>query len=144
MEYENVGSIRDFSLLGLSFNAYGRQLQLKFNRFQGEKYQLQYLNIETKFRTGIDRPIKILEKNKYVKGRRKQNELSGKIHFKLDQKSSITLVVFDSERVNDETFESLQETKAFIPAKKDSYDPDFWEGYTIMEPNKAIKAFNTN
>ena len=144
MEYENVGSIRDFSLLGLSFNAYGRQLQLKFNRFQGEKYQLQYLNIETKFRTGIDRPIKILEKNKYVKGRRKQNELSGKIRFKLDQKSSITLVVFDSERVNDKTFESLQETKVFIPAKKDSYDPDFWEGYTIMEPNKAIKAFNAN
>ena len=144
MEYENVGSIRDFSLLGLSFNAYGRQLQLKFDRFQGEKYQLQYLNIETKFRTGIDRPIKIVEKNKYVKGRRKQNELSGKIHFKLDQKSSITLVVFDSERVNDNTFESLQETKAFIPAKKHSYDPNFWEGYTIMEPNKAIKSFSAN
>ena len=144
MEYENVGSIRDFSLLGLSFDAYGRKLQLKFNRFQGEKYQLQYLNIETKFRTGIDRPVKIIEKNKYVKGRRKQNELSGKVHFKLDQKSSITLVVFDSEKVNEKTFKSLQETKEFIPAKKDSYDPDFWEGYTIMEPNKAIKAFSAN
>ena len=49
-------------LLGLSFNAYGRKLQLKFDRFQGEKYQLQFLNVETKFRTGIDRPIKIIEK----------------------------------------------------------------------------------
>ena len=144
MEYENVKSIRDFSLLGLSFNAYGRKLQLKFDRFQGEKYQLQYLDVETKFRTGIDRPIKIIEKNKFVKGRRKQNELSGKIHFKLDQMSSITLVVFDSEKVSYKAFESLQETKVFTPAKKDSYDPDFWEGYTIMEPNKAIKAFSAN
>ena len=144
MEYENVGSIRDFSLLGLSFNAYGRKLQLKFDRFQGEKYQLQFLNVETKFRTGIDRPIKIIEKNKFVKGRRKQNELSGKIHFKLDQMSSITLVVFDSEKVSNKAFESTRETKVFTPAKKNSYDPDFWEGYTIMEPNKAIKAFSAN
>ena len=144
MEYENVGSIRDFSLLGLSFNAYGRKLQLKFDRFQGEKYQLQFLNVKTKFRTGIDRPIKIIEKNKFVKGRRKQNELSGKIHFKLDQMSSITLVVFDSEKVSNKAFESTRETKVFTPAKKDSYDPDFWEGYTIMEPNKAIKAFSAN
>ena len=144
MEYENVRSIRDFSLLGLSFNAYGRKLQLKFDRFQGDKYQLQYLNIETKFRTGIDRPVKIIEKNKFVKGRRKQNELSGKIHFKLDQKMSLTLVVFDSEKVNEKAFESLQETKFFTPAKKDSYDPAFWEGYTIMEPNKAIKTFSAN
>ena len=144
MEYENVRSIRDFSLLGLSFNAYGRKLQLKFDRFQGEKYQLQYLNVETKFRTGIDRPVKIIEKNKFVKGRRKQNELSGKIHFKLDQKSSVTFVVFDSEKVNEKGFESLKETKIFIPTKRDSYDPDFWEGYTIMEPNKVIKAFSVN
>jgi len=144
MEYENVRSIRDFSLLGLSFNAYGRKLQLKFDRFQGEKYQLQYLNVETKFRTGIDRPVKIIEKNKFIKGRRKQNELSGKIHFKLDQKSNVTLVVFNSEKVNEKAFESLQETKVFTPAKRDSYDPNFWEGYTIMEPNKAIKAFSAN
>jgi hypothetical protein len=144
MDYENVRSIRDFSLLGLSFNMHGRKTQLKFGRFKGGKYQLQYLNIETKFRTGIERPIKILEKNKYVKGRRKQNELSGKIHFKLEQKSNVTLVIFNSEKVSKASFEALKETKVFTPAKRDSYDPSFWEGYTIMEPNKAIKAFTAN
>ena len=56
----------------------------------------------------------------------------------------MTLVVFDSEKVNEKAFESLQETKVFTPAKRDSYDPNFWEGYTIMEPNKAIKAFSAN
>lgn len=144
LDYENVRSVRDFSLLGLSFNAYGRKVQLKFDRFQGEKYQLQYVNIESKFRTGIDRPIKILEKNKYVKGRRKQNELSGKIHFKLDQKSHMTLVIFNNEKVSPQSFENLEETKLFKPAKRATYDPRFWEGYTIMEPNKAIKAFSAN
>ena len=144
MDYENVRSLRDFSLLGLSFNMHGRKTQLKFGRFKGGKYQLQYLNIETKFSTGIERPIKILEKNKYVKGRRKQNELSGKIDFKLEQKSNVTLVIFNSEKVSETSFEALKETKVFTPAKRDSYDPSFWEGYTIMEPNKAIKAFTAN
>ena len=115
MDYENVRSLRDFSLLGLSFNVYGKKTQLRFDRFQGEKYQLQYVNIETKFRTGIDRPIKILEKNKYVKGRRKQNELIGKIHFKLDQKSHMTLVIFNNEKVSPQSFENLEETKLFKP-----------------------------
>jgi len=53
-------------------------------------------------------------------------------------------VVFENEKVSEKAFESLQETKVFNPAKKDSYDPYFWEGYTIMEPNKAIKAFSAN
>ena len=144
MEYENVKSIRDFSLLGLSFSVYGRKVKVKFDRFQGEKYQLQYLATETKFTTGIKRPVKILEKNKNVKGRRKQNELSGNIQFKLNQKSNITLVVFDNKKISEQTFASVKETKKFKPAKRNAYDPSFWEGYTIMEPNKAIKAFTTN
>lgn len=144
LDYENVRSLRDFSLLGLSYDAYGRKAQLKFDRFQGDKYQLQYMTVETKFRTGIDRPIKILEKNKIVKGRRKQNELSGSIEFKLDQKSSITLVVFNNEAIPTSTYDSIQEPKRFQPQKRDSYDPSFWEGYTIVEPNKAIKAFSSN
>jgi len=70
--------------------------------------------------------------------------LSGKIHFKLDQKSHVTLVIFNSEKVSPQSFENLQENKLFKPAKRDTYDPRFWEGYTIMEPNKAIKAFSAN
>lgn len=42
LDYENVKSIRDFSLLGLSFNAYGRKVKLRFNTFDGLRYQLQY------------------------------------------------------------------------------------------------------
>ncbi len=52
LDYENVRSVREFSLFGLSFDAYGRKAQLKFDRFQGDKYQLQYMTVETKFRTG--------------------------------------------------------------------------------------------
>ena len=144
LEYDNVQNLRDFSLMGLSFSAYGRRVQLKFSPFKNDRYQLEYLTAETKFKTGIDRPIKIVEKNKFVKGRRKQNELKGEIRFKLDQKSTVTLVVFDSERLSKEEFENFEETKVFKQAQRNAYDPSFWEGYTIIEPNAAIKAFTVN
>jgi hypothetical protein len=28
-----------------------------------------------------------------------------------------------------------------LPVNLTEYDPNFWEGYSIIEPNKAIKAF---
>ena len=144
LEYDNVQNLRDFSLMGLSFSAYGRSVKLKFSSFNKARYQLAFLTVETKFKTGIDRPIKIVEKNKFVKGRRKQNELKGEVHFKLDQKSSVTLVIFNSETVSQEDFENFEETKVFKAAQRNAYDPKFWEGYTIIEPNEAIKAFTTN
>ena len=144
LEYDNVQNLRDFSLMGLSFSAYGRSVKLKFSSFNKARYQLAFLTVETKFKTGIDRPIKIVEKNKFVKGRRKQNELKGEVHFKLDQKSSVTLVIFNSETVSQEDFENFEETKVFKAAQRNAYDPEFWEGYTIIEPNEAIKAFTTN
>ena len=144
LEFDSVQNLRNFSLMGLSFAAYGHSVQLKFSPFKNDRYQLEYLTTETKFKTGIDRPIKIVEKNKFVKGRRKQNELKGEIHFKLDQKSTVTLVVFDSERISKEAFENFEETKVFKQAQRNAYDPSFWEGYTIIEPNAAIKAFTVN
>ena len=144
LEYDNVKKLRDFSLLGFSYVAYGRKVKIKFSTFDHDRYQLEFLATETKYKTGIDRPFKIVEKNKYVKGRRKQNELKGEVHFKLDEQSNITLVVFDSERISKEDYSSFEETKVFKAAQRNAYDPSFWEGYTIIEPNKAIKAFTVN
>lgn len=141
MDYENVKSIRNFSLLGLSFDAYGRKVKLRFNSFDGHRYRLQYAFLETKFRTGIDRPIRMIEKNKYVRGRRKQNELKGDIHFKLDQKSTVNLIVFNSETVSASTIKKKRETTLFKPEKRSAYDPSFWEGFNIIAPNEAIRAF---
>ena len=105
---------------------------------------MEFLTVETNFKTGIDRPIKIVEKNKFVKGRRKQNELKGEINFKLDQQTQLTLVVFDSTPLSQVEFDAFEETKVFKPAQRNAYDPQFWEGYTIVEPNQAIKSFSVN
>ena len=33
----------------------------------------------------------------------------------------------------------LKKQRKILPENKTSYDPDFWKGYSIIEPNEAIK-----
>ena len=68
-------------MFGISFELYYHRATVVFSHFSTEKYQLQFLESEFKFKSGINRPIKIVEKNKYDRGRSKQNELLARINF---------------------------------------------------------------
>ena len=141
---QNNKVLRDFSLFGISFELYYHRATLVFNNFSSEKYQLQFLESEFKFRSGIDRPIKIVEKNKYVRGRRKQNELLARINFNLDQSSNTTLIVFDDIPIKEGEYNKLKEQKSFKQDKLHSYDPNYWKDYSVIEPNQVIKSFKVN
>ena len=141
---QNNKVLRDFSLFGISFELYYHRATLVFNNFSSEKYQLQFLESEFKFRSGIDRPIKIVEKNKYVRGRRKQNELLARINFNLDQSSNTTLIVFDDIPIKEGEYNKLKEQKSFKQDKLHSYDPNYWKDYSVLEPNQVIKSFKVN
>ena len=144
IEQQNNKVLRDFSLFGISFELYYHSATFVFSQFSTEKYQLQFLESEFKFKSGINRPIKIVEKNKYVRGRRKQNELLARINFNLDQSSKTTLIVFDDTPINEEEYNKLEEQKRFKQDKLDSYDPNYWKDYSVIEPNQAIKSFKVN
>ena len=141
---QNNKVLRDFSLFGISFELYYHRATLVFNNFSSEKYQLQFLETEFKFRSGINRPIKIVEKNKYVRGRRKQNELLARINFNLDQSSNTTLIIFDDIPIKEGEYNKLKEQKSFKQDKLHSYDPNYWKDYSVIEPNQVIKSFKVN
>ena len=82
-------------------------------------------------------------KNKNVKGRRKQNELALKVDAALGNLNRYELVVFDEDPINEGQFESFTENNSVLPTYMPDYDPKFWEGYDIMEPNQAIKTFTS-
>ena len=75
LEYKNIQNIRDFSLLGVSFKEDLREVVIQFKKTTSGKYSLEYLDINSSFEGGFDRPLVITEKNKVVKGRNKQNQL---------------------------------------------------------------------
>ncbi len=143
MDFENVKSLRDFSLLGISINEYLAKGSIFFTKGDDQKYHLSYYDIEKGNRVGFKRPLKIIELNKVVKGKNKQNEVSLKIDAAFGDRNRYELVVFDETPVNTSTYNDFKENNTVLPTYMPNYDPEFWNGYNIIEPNKAIKAFTS-
>ena len=143
MDFENVKALRDFSLLGISMKEYLAKGSVIFAKGNNEKYQLNYFDITEGTRAGIRRPLKIIEKNKHVKGRNKQNELSMKIDAAFGGINRYELVIFNETPINNSVFETFEENNDVLPTYMPNYDPEFWKGYDIIEPNQAIKEFTS-
>ncbi|AZQ59495.1 carboxypeptidase-like regulatory domain-containing protein [Maribacter sp. MJ134] len=143
MDFENTEPIRNFKLLGISINEYLAKGSILFGKDEDGLYGLKYYEITKGNRVGFRRPVQIIEKNKNVKGRRKQNELHLKIDAAFGGLNRYEVVVFDTENISDTTFENFKESNEVLPQYMANYDPEFWKGYTIMEPNTAIKEFTS-
>jgi hypothetical protein len=51
------------------------------------------------------------------------------------------LILFDTEDITEQEFNSIKENNTVLPTYMPNYDPEFWKGYNILEPNQAIKDF---
>jgi hypothetical protein len=143
MDFENVKSLRDFSLLGVSMNEYLAKGRIIFSKGNNDKYHLSYYDIHKGIRVGFRRPLKIIEKNKNVKGRRKQNEVSMKVDLSFGNRNRYELVVFDETPINSSQYAAFKEKNTVLPTYMRNYDPEFWKGHDIIEPNEAIKTFTS-
>ena len=141
VDYENVKTLKNFNLLGISYRWYSAKGKMIFSKGVDDQYYLQYLETQNASRFGIRRPLKIIEKNKNVKGRRKQNELSFKLDMAMSSMSKNEVVVFDNDAISATTFANFKEANTVLPQYMPKYDPEYWKGYDIMEPNQAIKDF---
>ncbi len=144
VNYENIKSLKKFNLLGVSANNYLSKGKIIYNKGTNGFYGLRYFESESGSRVGIDRSLKIIEKNKIVKGKNKQNELSGQMDFGFNHVEKNELVVFETEIISPASFESFEEKSDILPTYMANYDPEFWKGYSILEPNTVIKQFTSN
>lgn len=141
LEYKNIKNIRDIKLLGVSFIQELKELIIQFKKLPNMKYGLEYLELADAFEGGFQRPLVITEKNKVVKGRNKQNQLKMDLDIKTRQFNKYQLVVFETLPVDKEVFEAYKENPTLMPVNLTEYDPTFWEGEMIIEPNEAILNF---
>ena len=141
LDYENVKPLKKFRLFGIRTADDVYRGKMIFAKNEAGKYSVHYLERETGESVGIDRPLTIIEKNKVVPGRNKQNELDLDIDIRVSQVEKLQLVVFSSEAVENASFESLAASDQFDYQTFKVYNPEFWNGYNIMEPNAAIKQF---
>ncbi|WP_406684876.1 carboxypeptidase-like regulatory domain-containing protein [Seonamhaeicola sp. MEBiC1930] len=143
VDYENVKPLRNFRLLGISYQEKLHRGTLIYAKNDVNTYTLKYAESESGNNFGIKRPLKIIEKNKNVKGRRKQNELSTDLHFTMSNITKKELVVFESETINKTVYDVFEEKPNVSPTYLPAYDPTFWEGHNVIEPNQAIKDFKS-
>jgi len=144
LDYSNANPIYDkiFNMFGVNFNHAKYQGTMIFNKFEGSNYySLKYLSHENGRSLLLNRPLTIIEKNKHVKGRRKQNELRLQMNFDIIDRVKRELIVFNETNIAPEIFTNIKEKKLVDVKYFSSYNADFWKGYNIIEPNQAIKEF---
>ena len=141
MDYENVKLLRNFKLLGLMYQEYLFSGSAVFEQTTNGKYALKFLESVIGRKMGVDRPLKVIEKNKFVKGRRKQNELSLGLDIVNFHTEKYQFVAFNSNNIPSSNYEAAKENHEIEATYMTRYDPAFWEGYNIMEPNQAIRDF---
>ena len=141
IEYENVRPLSKFRLFGISTVDDIYRGKMIFVKNPAGKYSLSYLEREQGETVGIDRPLTIIEKNRHVPGRNKQNELDLDLDMRFGQVEKVQLVVYEDQPLAGSDYEALEEQGAFEYQKFKTYNSDFWNGYNIIEPNTAIKQF---
>jgi hypothetical protein len=141
LEYKNIQNITDFSMLGVSYLEDLKEVIVQFKKGFNGKYSTEYLEFNSGFKGGFERPFVITEKNKVVRGRNKQNYLKMDLDIATRQYQKYQLVIFETTPISQKTFDAIKEEPKVLPVNLTEYDPNFWEGYSIIEPNKAIKAF---
>ena len=142
LDFKNSQTLKRVKLLGFSYVNYLSEGKAFFTKTEDLGYQLSYLEESSAEKVGIKRPIKIVEKNKNTRGRRKQNELIVAIDFEINSQNKNEIVVFSHTFMDPEAFKTIKEDNNILPAYLPKYDPNFWEGYNIIEPNTAIKSFS--
>ncbi|MBR9855861.1 MAG: carboxypeptidase-like regulatory domain-containing protein [Algicola sp.] len=141
LDFANTQRLRNFRLLGITYRETVYKGTMRFAKLPNDKYDLQFMELADGKYFGVDRPLKVVEKNKHVKGRRKQNELKLNIDFQMNMTAKWELVVFNQDNIAENEFKSFKEDKTVRATYMPRYDAEFWKGYNIMEPNQAIRGF---
>ena len=129
IDYENIKTLSKFKLLGVSFSSNLEKGRMVFSKFENEKYSLSYYQNSRGNNISIKRPFKIIEKNKFVKGRKKQNQISAKLDFASSSIYNTELQVFRVRSIEETQFEEIDEKNQVLPIYLEEFKKDFWEGF---------------
>ena len=129
IDFKNIKPVYNLKLLGVFVNIYLRDGKMILSKFENKKYSLSYFKINSGRRVGFDRPLKLIEKNKNVKGRRKQNQISFRMDIVSDEKTITELQVFESKKISKDEFENLKNTNQVLPEYAQEFTSNFWEEF---------------
>lgn len=133
------------------FNLFGVKsydLRLKniniYNKDNQGKYRIKYIKTEMTSVNGLDRPFKIIEKNKIVSGRNTQNKVNLQLNF-LMYDTAINEIIFNTRQtISNTKYEAVKLNSDYKIGRFNRYNKDFWKGYNIITPEKAIQELSVD
>ena len=142
--YQSTAKVYDskFNLFGIHFNHTAHKGTIQYEKNSLGYYFPKYISIEDTELFTIQRPLKIIEKNKNVKGRRKQNELKLALNFAIQSTLKKQLINYNSKEITADSFKNQEASTSVKVNKRSAYDSEFWKGTTVLEPNTALQEFN--
>ena len=141
IDYQSIGFLRNFNFLGVFYRLDKRLVKRIFKKNENNKYELYFAENYYESSFGLDRPLKIIEKNKNVRGRRKQNQLSMQLNFAGNNKVKTEVIFIETNMINIDDYNRFKEIDSELPVELKKYDPNFWAGYNILEPKQILKEF---
>ncbi|MDG1263591.1 MAG: carboxypeptidase-like regulatory domain-containing protein, partial [Flavobacteriaceae bacterium] len=129
LDFNNIKSLFRIKLLGVLYDDYLKSGKMIFSKINEKKYGLSYLQISGGEKIKIDRPIKFVEKNKFVKGRRKQNQISMRLDLSLITNSDYEVRVFESKKLSQDEFDEIEEKNEVLPKYYKEFKTNFWEEF---------------
>ena len=129
IDFKNIKSLFKLKLLGFSSDNYLVEGRMVFSKLDKKKYSLTYFQVSSGSKAGIDRPFKIIEKNKFVKGRRKQNQISFNLDFIVNSLNKVELRVFQSKPIDLNLYDNIKEENKILPEYVDEFKTNFWEEF---------------
>lgn len=144
IDFENLKNLKNFRLLGIYYRETLYKGTMRFAKLPNGRYDIRFIDFSFGRWFRLDRPLDVIEKNKNVKGRRKQNELRLNVDFQMANTNKWELVVFENNLIDQSEFEAFTEDKSVKATYMPSYNAEFWSGYNIMEPNQAIREFTVS
>ena len=92
-------------------------------------FVLSYFKVNFGQKFAIDRPIRLIEKNKNVKGRRKQNEISFRLDLAVQNERVTEIQVFESTQIELKDFEEIKQDNKVLPEFLEKFTTNFWEEF---------------
>ncbi len=112
--HHNKHALR-IKLLGLFYEKRLDNRTYVFVKNQLNKYTLYQIKEEEKFTYGLKRPIKIIEKNKMVKGRNRQNVLAMDVNMRMKEVNKANIFFNSFTPISKKEFDALKIVHTVIP-----------------------------
>lgn len=138
IDFKNNKPLRSINMFGLNYNETGYYGTAVFKKIDAN-YELAYMQKTLVNGFGVDRPFKIIEKNKKVWGRRKQNEVKFDLDMQMQMSTNYQILILESNLATFSKFESIDEKQSIQPKNWTKYEPNFWEAYPKIKNIDSLR-----